>query len=619
VQDKNYSLILAFFSKYIFSFAEKNYFSMRLIALFFFFFLALSPLFAQTDTEFWFAAPEVSYHIRPLDRPVYLRFASYEKEATIVVSQPANPNFQPIEVYIASYSFSTLDLTGFIDIIETKPPNQVLNTGLRVQSSSPISCYYELSGSGSNPDIFTLKGQNALGKTFFVPGQTQWPNYEVYDPLPKNSFDIVATENNTGVTILPQQAIIGHPAMQPFQVVLQKGQTFSATARGLSAAEHLAGSYISATKPVAVTVKDDLLRLGSNFCADIAGDQAVPLEVLGTEYIAIRGSLMQEFVFFTATVDNTTLSVNQNPTVRLDAGETYSYALNEDFAYFSANQPITAFHLSGNGCEMAGAVLPALGCAGSRNLQIVRSTDELFSLHLIVKQGGESHFTINGNTLSASAFQRVQGTPWMAARIFPEIPSNKPFTVENSQEVFHLGWINGDVEVTGCRYGFFSSFDKERVLSNLDTVRSCGDAPVQLTMVGDFSSYQWSTGETTPQITVTQSGEYRVRVNGECRGEQEKVFVVIKESTDGVFIPNVITPDQRDGKNDLFKLPDLLEGVSLRIFDRWGKEVFTASPYQNNWAAENEKGSVFYYHISHTSTCLPSPIKGIVNVIKQKK
>jgi len=61
------------------------------------------------------------------------------------------------------------------------------------------------------------------------------------------------------------------------------------------------------------------------------------------------------------------------------------------------------------------------------------------------------------------------------------------------------------------------------------------------------------------------------------------------------FIPNVITPNA-DGKNDVWQIGNLnyYPQNSLTIFDRWGKKVLEASPYQNNWGQTSKPGTYFY-------------------------
>jgi|GEM_PF-1634910 len=61
------------------------------------------------------------------------------------------------------------------------------------------------------------------------------------------------------------------------------------------------------------------------------------------------------------------------------------------------------------------------------------------------------------------------------------------------------------------------------------------------------------------------------------------------------FIPNVVTPNA-DGKNDNWQVGNLqyYPQNSLSVFDRWGKKVFEASPYQNSWGSNAKPGTYFY-------------------------
>jgi len=66
------------------------------------------------------------------------------------------------------------------------------------------------------------------------------------------------------------------------------------------------------------------------------------------------------------------------------------------------------------------------------------------------------------------------------------------------------------------------------------------------------------------------------------------------------FVPNILTPNG-DGRNDMFTVPCLPDYPTheLRIFNRWGDEVFAAAPYNNNWAGTHKfaplpPGTYFY-------------------------
>lgn len=61
-------------------------------------------------------------------------------------------------------------------------------------------------------------------------------------------------------------------------------------------------------------------------------------------------------------------------------------------------------------------------------------------------------------------------------------------------------------------------------------------------------------------------------------------------------IPNVFTPNG-DGINDYFEIKKLENFISndLVIFNRWGKKVYEASNYQNNWDGDRLDDGVYYY------------------------
>jgi gliding motility-associated-like protein len=78
---------------------------------------------------------------------------------------------------------------------------------------------------------------------------------------------------------------------------------------------------------------------------------------------------------------------------------------------------------------------------------------------------------------------------------------------------------------------------------------------------------------------------------------------------------NVITPNA-DGLNDVFVIDNigLYPGNTLRIFTRWGREIFHTTNYQNTWGnAPDVAAGVYFYQLQ-----LPqgSPIKGWVEVVK---
>lgn len=89
--------------------------------------------------------------------------------------------------------------------------------------------------------------------------------------------------------------------------------------------------------------------------------------------------------------------------------------------------------------------------------------------------------------------------------------------------------------------------------------------------------YNWSTGETSSSIVVTQPGRYWVKAsNGEC------------STTDSIWvkrdcylnIPNSFSPDG-DGLNDYFLPRELLssglKSFTMNIYNRWGENIFSTN------------------------------------------
>ncbi len=490
---------------------------------------------AQSGTDFWFAPPEVTdLHNTPGGEPIYLLVSTFGQAATVTISQPANPGFNggvPIVVNLNANSTARINLTSFKTILETEPTNVVLNTGLRVQSTATITCYYEISNT-NNTDIFALKGANGLGKEFYIPLHKHAPFFNHTFASPHEayaSFDIVATENNTVVTIYSPVQVDGHPALQQFSVTLNIGQTYSCGWTGLNYQQpstHPSGAVVIADKPIAVSIKDDSNHNPSGGCYDLTGDQIVPVDILGTEYVAVKGQLNatgDESVIITAVQNNTQIFINGNPIpiATLFAGETYRYDMDNLFGspagssvYITSSKPVYAMHITGFGCEMGQAILPPLNCAGSQQVSFVRSTAETFFLTLLVRSTSIGNFSIIGSgtaVINPASFVAVPGTggQWMAARIqynTVQIPVDSTFLVTNSTDVFALGIINGGA-ATGCRYGFFSEFASKIFVDAGPDMLVCANNVVNLngSVVGGSTTGIWTTtgsGIFTPNNTT---------------------------------------------------------------------------------------------------------------------
>jgi gliding motility-associated-like protein len=103
------------------------------------------------------------------------------------------------------------------------------------------------------------------------------------------------------------------------------------------------------------------------------------------------------------------------------------------------------------------------------------------------------------------------------------------------------------------------------------------------------TSFSWVFGDgnnsvlNNPSHTFLTAGTYTVMVttsDGVCVASD---IIVIKVESD-LVVPEVITPNG-DNLNDVFYVKGLeaYPNAGLQIFNRWGGQVYTSSPYKNNW------------------------------------
>ncbi len=115
---------------------------------------------------------------------------------------------------------------------------------------------------------------------------------------------------------------------------------------------------------------------------------------------------------------------------------------------------------------------------------------------------------------------------------------------------------------------FSTDFDTVRINSNLDFEKLYEDIP---------------------------AGRYRVFITDQ-QGCSIELVARVPLDTD-IFIPNIFTPNG-DGDNQTFFIRNKPDGdVKLIITNRWGKRVFSADNYQNNWDGGDLPDGVYFYHI----------------------
>ncbi len=171
--------------------------------------------------------------------------------------------------------------------------------------------------------------------------------------------------------------------------------------------------------------------------------------------------------------------------------------------------------------------------------------------------------------------------------------------VANAQNAQHVYTANGTYKVqliasaaTGCYSG---SLQKDitiygtNAFAGNDTIAAAGQ-PVQLHASGGLS-YAWSpvTGLSDPSIAnpiavINSTQTYSIKAfTPEGCESYAYVTINIYKGPD-LYLPTAFTPNG-DGLNDVFRvIPVGIKQFNyLKIYNRWGKEVFSTSNYNNGW------------------------------------
>lgn len=95
-------------------------------------------------------------------------------------------------------------------------------------------------------------------------------------------------------------------------------------------------------------------------------------------------------------------------------------------------------------------------------------------------------------------------------------------------------------------------------------------------------NYYWSTGERSEKILVSDSGQYILIIQrNQCTNSDT---VAVAPNCEGTYyVPTAFSPNG-DGLNETFSVAGTnIQHVSMRLYNRWGEEVFSAEGKDVSW------------------------------------
>ncbi|KMQ67185.1 hypothetical protein ACM39_15550 [Chryseobacterium sp. FH2] len=564
-------------------------------------FFTASNLFAQRDTDHWFAPMAArssalsSFYqglyfstdsVTPFPVNIYTNDASGNSVVigTVTISKGDPKVFTfPTTPAIPGVNPTTAMVTATAGEMFTK-----VNKGIYTHGEKPYFVNYRFSVT-SHGEILTSKGKAALGKKFYVVSS---PVTGLTSATYLNfTSGIIATEDNTTVTVSGYGAGVqfsngtngtNTPTMT---VNLNRGQSYIIEGQMPSTPSAnqtgFIGAKIESDKPISITNGNfngqfALSPPGGFSGTDIVMDQSVPTDRLGNEFALVKGNGNitdgVEDAIIVATENGTEVYVNDGttPLVTLNEGQWFrvSEGPNGTFINRYINQGNDHYNMriktSKNAYVyqlLAGLpnynategfnYIPPLNCFLPRKIDeiamvnILPPTTNTVKLNILTETGAA--VTVNGAPLPpAQGPYPIAGTTDWVSYSVPNATGN--ITVTSTKAV--TAGIAGGSGAVGYG-GYFAGFSSIPVIA-----KKTGECvPGIILEVDDsYETYQWFrngvaiTGATVNTYTPTQSGNFTVKVTmGTCPPVTTPIYKVqtcLKLTTKDVTIcgTTIITP-----------------------------------------------------------------------------
>jgi hypothetical protein len=198
----------------------------------------------------------------------------------------------------------------------------VENLGIHVTADAEVTVY-GLNQITATTDAYLGLPTDILATEYLVEG------YENTNVVDGTEFAVVATQDDTTLTINPTVTTNGHTAGTPYTVSLDQGQTYQLRNEDAHPAD-LSGSIVTSDKPIAVFGGHQCANIPMGFSAcDHIVEEMTPTNTWGksfvTEPLATRTG--GDTFRYLADTDNTTVQVNGATVATLNRGQLFEQIL----------------------------------------------------------------------------------------------------------------------------------------------------------------------------------------------------------------------------------------------------------------------------------------------------
>lgn len=252
---------------------------------------------------------------------------------------------------VAANSTTEIDLPfnqAIADVNET-----VTQSGILIETDTLVSAYI-LNYYQHTADAAIVFPTPTLGTSYLSLAYESLGGFG----LPSQIY-VVATENNTEIAIIPKvTTLAGKPADTPFNIVLNKGETYLLQADG-----DLTGTRIECKdpnnncKPFAVFSGAKCTNVGGCAACDHLLEQMPPITTWGYDFVTVPYKTRKDDeVRIMAARDTTQVSIDGGPPINMNAGQYLLFTTWGEPHYINGTKPLAVAQYSkGQGCDNASA------------------------------------------------------------------------------------------------------------------------------------------------------------------------------------------------------------------------------------------------------------------------
>lgn len=578
------------------------------ITLFFIIFLFSHSINAQlskkhyipplTSAEFGNANPEsqIFYISTPSSKNVTYTITPIGQPSTSVISGIVS-NLSPAEINLGTgygQLFIQSSQTSLVKndkgyIIEAE---DVIYVSLRVEAGGSINTPNDSPQAGA----LVSKGLTALGNTFRVGAFTNDNPQTNY----LNFVSVLATENNTTVTFddLPAGlSIKNYTGTFPIIINLNEGESYTLatnSSENIINRDGLIGALVTSNNPIVVNTGSANGSFHNGGGRDYGIDQIVDANKTGNEYIFVKGNGSNgwENILIVAHEDNTTISINGNPTVTtINAGEYYliegdNYNSNQNM-YVNTSKNVFAYQgIGANGSEANQALffVPPLSCENRGNVNNIANIEKIgdisYSGGITIITNKNASVTLNAQPISNFSPQgpfNVDGNPNYVTYKVTGLSGNT--SIESTGELYCAYFNFNGAATSGSFYSGFPSAPEINLNTTVSTLGTCiPNVSLTSTNIEIFDQFEWffddgtgykSTGINVSSLTPTLPGNYKLIGTINCSGIQfESSEIPVSVCPDDYDNDGIIDNKDIDIDNDgILNITESKGNASINLLD----------------------------------------------------